>query len=99
MTRSPLLAVLSEVMEGITTIRALRLEQVFERRFRKLAETNGTLFWHSFMLLPWMITRADGLASILVLATAVSLVLVRSESTVSGAVALTFIINFTSKVQ
>jgi len=99
-SRSPLMQMLSEAMEGIATIRAQRLEPVFQRRLQRLAERNGTLFWHSFAMLPWMISRVDGLGSVFVLATAVSLVLLRNTSTpVSGAVAFTFIINWLGKLQ
>lgn len=99
-SRSPLLAALSEAMEGITTIRALHLEKTFEQRFAQRLEENATLFWHSFMLLPWLITRIDFLGAVFVLATAISLALLRSSSTaVSGGVAFTFIVNWVGKLQ
>jgi len=98
-SKSPVLASLSEAMEGASTIRAHRLEAAFERQFAKLAEQNSTLYWHSFMLLPWMISRVDFLGSVCILATALSLTLLGGGSTVSGAVAFSFIINFTGKLQ
>eukprot|EP00445_Apocalathium_hangoei_P022043 CAMPEP_0203899804 /NCGR_PEP_ID=MMETSP0359-20131031/42153_1 /ASSEMBLY_ACC=CAM_ASM_000338 /TAXON_ID=268821 /ORGANISM="Scrippsiella Hangoei, Strain SHTV-5" /LENGTH=1320 /DNA_ID=CAMNT_0050823127 /DNA_START=104 /DNA_END=4066 /DNA_ORIENTATION=- len=99
-SRSPLLATLSEALEGLTSIRAMRLKRSFEHRFTKQAEENGTLFWHSFVLLPWMINLVDGVGSIFVLATALSLVFLRSNSTpLAGGLAFSFIINWTGKLQ
>jgi len=98
--RSPLLAGLAEAMEGITTIRMQRLEPSFQRRFLKLAEKNGTLFFHSWIMIPWLVVRADGIGSIFVLATAVSLAFMRgATSPISSALTFTFVMAGVSKLQ
>jgi len=99
-SRSPLLQLLSEAMEGISTLRALRVQAAFDRRFEWFAGQNGSIFWHVFVMTPWMISRVDGIGSVFVLTTAISLTLLRGMgSAVDGAVALTFILSWMGKLQ
>ena len=71
-TRSPVYAMLSENIKGLSTIRAYGKAEDFQERFEEAVNLNGS-WWTSFLALGrWFALRLDGLSALIMLFSTIS---------------------------
>ena len=84
-TRSPLYSLFLETCHGIEHIRAFSMQKEFLSRFQQTADTNGRVFFHAWILIPYSILRMDFLGSLLILSVSVSLVALKDTIAAASA--------------
>lgn len=67
LTRSPLFAHFSESINGISTIRAYKLEQQFIKHNEKLIDTNMRTWFVQWMLQRWLGLRLEFIGALIIL--------------------------------
>lgn len=71
-TRSPVLTLTVEAMQGLMPIRAAGTSPAFRDNLHELLDDNGRHFFHLAMLTPWMILRLNTVATVFVLGISLS---------------------------
>jgi hypothetical protein len=63
-TRSPIFAGFSDMLDGITTVRAFSAEKRFFHSLHAKVDKTQTFFWFTWMLNRWLLVRFDCLGAL-----------------------------------
>ncbi|KAF9971485.1 hypothetical protein BGZ73_005585 [Actinomortierella ambigua] len=78
-TKSPLYSHFGETLQGVSTIRAMRLEHVFTEQSDRKADTSANAYFAFAISTRWLNIRLQALASTIILATALLAVMARDK--------------------
>ncbi|EQC32349.1 hypothetical protein SDRG_10096 [Saprolegnia diclina VS20] len=96
-TRSPVLNVLSETINGLSTIRAFRMSSEFAAKSRAVIADNNRFFFAYRMLARWLAMRLDWVSCLVVAAVAFLLIACKDAvGPVAAGLALTYASQMTS---
>ena len=96
-SRSPLYADFSATLEGLTTLRAYRLEAAATASFQRLIDTNDRAWFSLLYVSRWLGFRLDGSCAVIVIVVALASVGLRSvvdSGLLSFAIVYTLSLNY-----
>ncbi|PVV05245.1 hypothetical protein BB560_000238 [Smittium megazygosporum] len=99
-SRSPVYSILSETLEGLTTVRSFSSQDTFIDRFNAAQKENGIAFFAFIGAARWLAYRLDFVTCILITITSFSCVLARSSvSSGMAALSMSYMLSLIGLVQ
>ncbi|KAH7565455.1 hypothetical protein JRO89_XS09G0209400 [Xanthoceras sorbifolium] len=74
-TKAPILNNVSETSQGVVSIRAFNMMEMFFANYLKLVDTDARLFFHSNAAMEWLVLRIETLQNLVILTAALLIVL------------------------
>ncbi|PVV05227.1 hypothetical protein BB560_000256 [Smittium megazygosporum] len=99
-SRSPVYSLLSETLDGLTTVRAFASGSKFVKNFVNAQNVNGRAFFSFISCARWLAFRLDLLNSLLVIVSAFSMLAIRKKlSPGLAALSISYLLNLVGMVQ
>jgi hypothetical protein len=74
----------AEISHGVVTVRAFNMVDRFFKNFLKLVDTDASLFFHSNVVMEWVILRVEAIQNLTVITAALLLILLPRGYVSSG---------------
>ncbi|KAH7657583.1 Xenobiotic-transporting ATPase protein [Dioscorea alata] len=87
-TKAPVTSFAAETLLGVVTIRAYAMDESFISKNMQLINTDAKLFFHTIASMEWVLIRVEALQNLIVLASALSIVLIPQGTIAPGFVGL-----------
>ncbi|WJX86374.1 ATP-binding cassette sub- C member 8 [Trifolium repens] len=94
-TKAPVMNFAAEISHGVVTVRAFNMVDRFFKNFIKLVDTDASLFFHSNVVMEWVILRVEAIQNLTVITAALLLILLPRGYVSSGLVGLSLSYAFT----
>jgi hypothetical protein len=75
-TKAPVMNFAAETSLGVVTVRAFNMVDRFFKNYLKLVDTDASLFFHSNVVMEWMVIRIEALQNLTIITAALLLILV-----------------------
>lgn len=99
-TRTPVFSLFSETLNGMQTIRAFKMQNIFKTLNRKAVDTNAAFYLTYWSTGRWLAVRLDLLSVVVIVVVSLHLVIARDEvSSVMAGISLTYSLMLTSIMQ
>ncbi|DBA00659.1 TPA: LOW QUALITY PROTEIN: hypothetical protein N0F65_003588, partial [Lagenidium giganteum] len=99
-TRTPILALLGEMLQGVATIRASGMQERFVQRNRERIDTNTAFYFTYWAAGRWLAVRLDWLSVAIITLVSLYLVLTKGQlSSMVAGISMTYSLMLTSMVQ
>lgn len=74
-TKAPIVNFAAETSQGVVSIRAFKMMDMFFENYLKLVDTDARLFFHSNAATEWLVLRIETLQNLIILTAALLIVL------------------------
>lgn len=85
-TKAPVTSFAAETLLGAVTIRAYAMDESFISKNIQLINTDAKLFFHTIASMEWVLIRVEALQNLIILASALSIVLIPQGTIAPGTV-------------